>query len=67
MRFNSTYLRIILLTLILLVGGQDKLVGASFVGTFSNDQANGYGVYKDRREQIIYAGQWQNGKAVNHN
>ena len=28
MRFNSTYLRIILLTLILLVGGQDKLVGA---------------------------------------
>ena len=41
--------------------------GASFVGTFSNDQANGYGVYKDRRGQIIYAGQWQNGKAVNNN
>lgn len=41
--------------------------GASFVGTFSNDQANGYGVFKDGHGQIIYAGQWQNGKAVNNN
>ena len=48
MRFNSTYLRIILLTLILLVGGQENLVGAmaqqrSFWGMIVSD-AVGAGV-----------------------
>ncbi len=39
--------------------------GASFQGLFSNDKPNGYGVFKDGRGQVIYAGEWKDGKPIN--
>jgi hypothetical protein len=38
--------------------------GASFQGAFSNDAPNGHGVFKDGRGQVIYEGEWKDGKPL---
>lgn len=38
--------------------------GASFQGAFSHDAPNGHGVFKDGRGQVVYEGEWKDGKPV---
>lgn len=42
----------------------ETMGGASYQGMFSNDKPHGHGVYKDGRGQIVYEGEWQDGKPV---